>query len=106
MARSFNELRKKMSIERQEKNKLCAQEMLTDLHLQELRQTRKLTQQQLAEVLHIKQASISKLEGQTDMYISTLRKFIQAMGGELDLVARFPDGQVNINQFHELESHK
>ncbi len=106
MARSFNELREKMPLERREKNKLCAQKMLTDLHLQELRQARKLTQQQLAEVLHIKQASISKIEGQADMYISTLRKFIQAMGGDLDLVARFPDGQVNINQFHELGSHK
>jgi len=42
--------------------------------------------------MRIKQASVSKMEGQTDMYISTLRKYIAAMGGELEIVAKFPDG--------------
>ena len=39
----------------------------------------------------------------TDMYVSTLRRFVEAMGGELEIVARFPDGSVQITQFHELD---
>jgi transcriptional regulator with XRE-family HTH domain len=92
-----------MSPERRERNHLRAMELLSQLPLTELRHARQLSQQQLAGVLHVKQASISKLERRTDMYISTLRNFIRAMGGELEIVARFPDGSVKINQFEELE---
>jgi len=48
------------------------------------------------------QAAVSKLEHQSDMYVSTLRRFIAAMGGELRIVARFPEGDVVINQFEEI----
>ena len=71
--------------------------------LQELRKARVLSQEQLARALHLRQPSISKLEKRTDMYISTLRSFIKAMGGELEIVARFPEGNVRINQFEEIE---
>ena len=64
---------------------------MADMPLAELRQARQVTQQQLAEALKIKQASVSKMESRTDMYISTMRKYIQAMGGELEIVAKFPD---------------
>ena len=70
--------------------------------LQELRQARQLSQEQRATILQVKQASISKLERRTDMYISTLRQFIEAMGGELEIVAKFPDGVVRITQFQEI----
>ncbi|MBI2355490.1 MAG: XRE family transcriptional regulator [Deltaproteobacteria bacterium] len=103
MARPFNELRAKMSPERRERNHQRAMELLSQLPLTELRHARQLSQEQLAGVLHVKQASISKLERRTDMYISTLRNFIRAMGGELEIIARFPDGSVKINQFEELE---
>ena len=56
----------------------------------------------LAEVLHVQQPSIAKLEKRTDMYLSTLRSHIEAMGGELDVIARFPDGAVKIRSFGEL----
>jgi hypothetical protein len=56
----------------------------------------------LAEVLHVQQPSIAKLERRTDMYLSTLRSHIEAMGGQLDVIARFPDGSVKINNFTEL----
>jgi hypothetical protein len=46
--------------------------------------------------------SISKLERRADMYISTLRSHIRAMGGELEIVARFPDGEVRISNFEEV----
>lgn len=79
-----------------------AKKMLAAMPLQELRHARELSQEQLAEVLHVQQASISKLERRTDMYISTLRNFIRAMGGELEIRALFPDGIVPIDQFHTL----
>lgn len=53
----------------------------------------------LAEVLHIQQPAVAKLEKRTDMYLSTLRSHIEAMGGELEVVARFPDGAVKIRFF-------
>jgi len=67
-----------------------------------LRQRLGLTQEQLAEALHVRQAAISKVERRSDMYISTLRKIIEAMGGELEIRAVLPCGIVRINQFGEL----
>jgi hypothetical protein len=61
-----------------------------------------LTQEHLAELLGIKQASVSKMEHRTDMYIGTLAKFIEAMGGQLEIRAVFPDGSVRIKGFGEL----
>lgn len=58
----------------------------------------------LAEVLHVQQPSIAKIEKRTDMYLSTLRSHIEAMGGELDVVARFPDGSVKIKNFTDLRA--
>ncbi len=106
MARPFSELRAKMSPERRERNHQKAMDLLARLPLNELRHARQLSQERLAGVLHVKQASISKLERRADMYISTLRNFIRAMGGELEIIARFPDGSVQINQFEELESEQ
>ena len=71
--------------------------------LAELRQARKFTQQQIAETLNIKQASVSMVESQTDMYISTIRKYIQAMGGKLEIVAKFPERSVKVENFPGLE---
>ncbi len=70
--------------------------------LQELRQARQLSQEQLANILHINQASVSKLERRADMYITTLRDFIRAMGGKLEIRAVFPEGSVRIEQFHQV----
>jgi hypothetical protein len=56
----------------------------------------------MGEVLHIQQPAVAKIEKRTDMYLSTLRDHIQAMGGELEIVARFPDGAVKISNFSDL----
>jgi len=45
---------------------------------------------------------VSKIENRTDMYASTLRNFIKAMGGDLEIIAKFPDGSVQINQFRSI----
>jgi predicted transcriptional regulator len=58
----------------------------------------------LAEVLKVNQPVIAKIEKRVDAYISTLRSHIEAMGGELEIVARFPEGSVKITNFSGLDS--
>ena len=103
MAKKFSELRARMSPESRARAEIKAQTMLAEMPLNELRQARGLSQKMLAEVLHVQQPSIAKLEKRTDMYLSTLRSDIEAMGGELDVIARFPDGAVKISNFSDLE---
>jgi DNA-binding XRE family transcriptional regulator len=101
MAKSFKLLREKMSPERRARNEARVQELLDEIALQELRQSLNLTQEQVAEALQSNQATVSKLERQSDMYISSLQKFVVALGGQLKLVASFPDREVVINQFNQ-----
>jgi transcriptional regulator with XRE-family HTH domain len=103
MAKSFRTLREKMSPKAQAQATAKARAMMEEMPLAELRQARKLSQEQIAASLHVKQASVSKLERRTDMYISTLRNFVKAMGGDLEITAHFPDGTIRINQFEDLE---
>lgn len=63
-----------------------------ELHLAQLRKARGLTQEALSELLGVSQAEVSKMERRSELYIGTLRKFIEAMNGELVLAARFADG--------------
>jgi transcriptional regulator with XRE-family HTH domain len=103
MAKSFKTLRDQMSAEARKTARVKAQAMLDTMPLSELRQARRLSQQQLAETLNVKQSAVSKLERRTDMYISSLRSFVEAMGGDLEITARFPDGAVRIEQFEQLD---
>jgi transcriptional regulator with XRE-family HTH domain len=73
--------------------------LLGELLLSEVRHLAGKSQQEVAERLGMKQPSLSKLEKQGDMQISTLRKIIKALGGELEVLARFPKGTVKIDQF-------
>jgi transcriptional regulator with XRE-family HTH domain len=68
-----------------------------------LRKAREQSQEAVAKQLHIKQAAVSKLERRTDMYLSTLRSYIEAMGGKLEIIARFPNRAVRISQFQSLD---
>ena len=104
MAKSFNDLRKNMSPERRAKIETRTQELLADLPLQEIRHARQLSQEEVAQKLHVKQAAVSKMERRTDLYISTLRKHIQAMGGVLILHAEFPEGRYQIKSLGGLET--
>jgi len=103
--KKFRDLRKKLSPEAKKKvaNKTAA--MLVEMPLCELRQARHLSQEQLAVVLDKKQGSVSRIEKQTDMYLSTLRSYIEAMGGQLDIIARFPEGDVHVNQFEQIDEN-
>jgi len=69
----------------------AAELIAEEMTLRELRHARKLTQVRMANTLGITQDSVSRLEKRTDLLLSTLRKTVQAMGGNLSLVAEFPD---------------
>lgn len=69
-----------------------ARRLSEDLHLSQLRKARGLTQETMAELLGVSQAEVSKMERRTELYVGTLRKFIEAMNGELVIAARFADG--------------
>jgi transcriptional regulator with XRE-family HTH domain len=106
MATKFRQLPTKMSPEAQERAKSKTQILLSEMALDELREARKLTQEQLAEQLKVKQPSIAKMERRADMYLSTLRGVIKAMGGEMEILAVFPEGRVRITQFRDLRPRK
>lgn len=78
------------------------QQMLAEMPLHDLRRARSLSQQTMAQLLDTSQGEVSKIEHRTDAYISTVRRYIEAMGGRLDLVAKFPTGDVRIKQFEEI----
>ena len=99
MARKFSELEAKMSPKSRTRSNALYKKLVNEMPLQELRQAKAMSQVRLAESLNVNQAAISKMERRTDMYISTLRSYIQAMGGELEIVARFPEGIVKISNF-------
>ena len=71
------------------------------LPLHELRKARAMTQKAIGEALKVNQPAIAKLERRTDMYVSNLRAYIEAMGGKLNIVAEFPQGNVTITNFAE-----
>jgi transcriptional regulator with XRE-family HTH domain len=103
MARKFTELEAKMSADALARSDARYQEMVAEMPLHELRRARGMSQETLAKVLRIRQPNVAKLEKRTDIYISTLRATIEAMGGTLDIVARFPDGAVKITNFSSID---
>jgi len=107
MARSLNDKVNTLSKARQisiqsRANELIAEEMT----LRDLRQALKKTQVDLSVALHMKQDGVSRLENRSDMLLSTLTKYITAMGGSLKIIAEFPDRPpVTIQSFKDIHSH-
>lgn len=99
MTRKFSSLRAKMGAKARTRSQQRARELIQVMTLNELRRTRRVTQDTLATAMQTSQSEVSKLEQRTDTYVSTLQSYIRALGGELDLLARFPDGCVRISQF-------
>ena len=99
---SYADLRARMSPEAQSAAAVEARRLGAEMDLAEVRRALKFSQDELAQTLQIGQGSVAKIEKRTDMYVSTLRRFIEAMGGELDIVARFPGHSVKIKSFADL----
>jgi ribosome-binding protein aMBF1 (putative translation factor) len=105
--RAFGQLRERMAPERRARNADATRAILadlgrSDLALHELRQARQRSQEDLARALKVQQPAIAKLERRTDMYVSNLRRYIEALGGTLEITARFPDAAVTITNFEEV----
>lgn len=77
--------------------------VLVSMALTSLRQARKITQKDVASRMRVPQGSVSKLERREDMHISTLRNYVRSLGGELDIVARFPDREYHITNAEDLK---
>lgn len=100
MAKPISELTKDFSPERQARLAKGGELLLIEYDLvSNLRKDRELTQKELADILEIRQSAVSKLESQSDIMIQTLERYIQALGGELEIRAKFPDREVTLNQF-------
>ena len=103
MAKDFDDLLATMSPER----RADVERRVEEIHsspLYRIRKALQFTQEQVAEELGLGQAAVSRLERRSDMLISTLRRFVGAMGGELEIRARFPDGDVIIGDLGGLAS--
>jgi len=97
----FSELREKMSPRRRARNEAVAKEMMAELLLSEMRQQSGMTQRELAAALGVKQPTLARIEKQDDIQVSTLRRLVEALGGELDLVVRLPKGEFRMRQFQK-----
>jgi transcriptional regulator with XRE-family HTH domain len=101
--KKWSTLKASMSPSAQARVDARVRETLAAMALAEIRKAVGMTQAELAESLDVAQGSVSKVENQADMYLSTLRKYVHALGGELRLTAEFPDGRrLEIDKIAEL----
>jgi len=89
---NVNEIIRKLSpAERRKVEDRAAEIIAEEMSLRDLRRARKLTQARVAKALGVTQDSVSRLEKRSDLLLSTLRKTVKAMGGDVRIVAEFPD---------------
>ncbi len=98
----FSELTKDYTSERQRRIDGMKSDLLAKMPLHELRRARELTQRDMAKMLRVNQPAVSKLEQRADVYVSSLRSYIEAVGGKLKIVAEFPEGEVAITNFSDV----
>src|SRR5215471_6690464 len=101
--RKFRELVQTMPAPRQQKIASRVQQSLAAMPLEEVRKARQMTQAKLADALGVNQGEVSKIEHRTDIYLSTLAGYIEALGGKLEIRAVFPDREMRIDQFEALQ---
>ncbi len=99
-AKAWKDIRRNLGREAEERIARRKSEAIVEMNLQELRTgVAGLTQRDLADVMRVTQAAISQLESREDVLLSKLAEYVKALGGELELVAHFPDQDVRITQF-------
>lgn len=92
MARTLDDVMKGLPLDQQQEVAAQAARLIDEeMTLRDLRKAHELTQERMAEALHISQDGVSRIEKRSDFLLSTLRSYIEAMGGKLRLVAEFPD---------------
>jgi len=91
MAKKFSTLRERMSPAARARAHARADAMMSEMALAELRQSFQVSQEELGKILEVSQASVSKIESRSDLLVSTLVAYVEALGGELEILARFPN---------------
>jgi transcriptional regulator with XRE-family HTH domain len=99
----FNKLTKDFTPKRRQKVEAKKSALRAAMPLYELRQARAMTQKALGDALKVNQPAIAKMERRADVYVSNLRSYIEAMGGRLKVIAEFPEGEVAITNFSDVE---
>ncbi len=96
--KSFNILRRKVRADPERAHRVAEHKraILDALALAEARERRNVTQKEIAEILGVTQANISRIEREDDIYLSTLRKYVEALGGHLEIAAVFPEKTVTL----------
>jgi transcriptional regulator with XRE-family HTH domain len=102
----FSELTKNFSPERKARTEAKVRVLKAEMPLAELRQARDRSQKELARELKVGQPAVAKLEKRADMYVSNLRRYVEALGGSFEITARFAEGTVNITNFGDLENSR
>ncbi len=97
--RKFQMLRDKMTPMQRDRAKARLSEMQKEMLLSELREAAGQTQQELANELGVSQPCLSKMEKQSDMQIGTLERIVVSLGGQLEVIAHMPGGDVVLTQF-------
>src|SRR5713226_1479337 len=100
--RKFQELLDEMPAARRKSIARSVERALAAMPLDELRRARKMTQVALAQTLGVNQGEVSKIEHRTDVYLSALAGYVEALGGRLEIRAVFPDREMRISQFEGL----
>ena len=98
----FSELTSGFTPERRRRIDEMKGELLAEMPLHELRRARELTQRDMAKLLKVNQPAVSKMEQRADVYVSSLRSYIEAVGGKLKIVAEFPEGEIAITNFSDV----
>ena len=97
----FNALTKDFPSEHRRRIDDMKRELLAEMPSHPLRRARALTQRDMAKTLKVNQSAVSKLEQRTDMYVSSLRAYVEAAGGQLKIVAEFSEGEIAITNFSD-----
>jgi DNA-binding transcriptional regulator YiaG len=106
MAKNFRVLRDRMTPERRARNEAATQALLAEMSIDELRRDRAISQEDIAGILDINQAAVSKQVRRPDWHVSTLRRYIEAMGGQLELRANFPDRSVTLSNIGVIDDDR
>lgn len=106
MAKDFKILQARMNPEAHARAVAQAAQDLQEMALDELREARNMTQVELAKKLGKRQPAISKIEHSTDMYLSTLRKSVAALGGLLEIRAIFPEATVRLRRIGKIRKRR
>lgn len=99
MARKWSELVARMSLERRARSAALTKEIMREMPLTMMRCHVGMPQAQLADLLGIYHTRLARIERRSDIYLSTLRRYVEAMGGELEITARFTDGEIRLHDW-------